>query len=79
MQSNVLNKREQTVLDVLREYQKNNVVITTFELMQKAHNTRPSNEIVTLRKKGYLIKTFYFKSDKGKLYGGYLLISEPLN
>lgn len=66
-----LNNRELTILNLLREFKKG---ISTMVLMQKANNTRPSNEIVTLRKKGYNIKTYYRKNEKtGSIYGVYKL------
>lgn len=70
-----LNKREIAVIEVLR---KNKQGLSTFELMRQTQNTRPSNEIVTLRQKGFNINTTYEKNEiTGKTYGVYTLLSEP--
>ena len=69
-----LNKREIAVRNALRKFKN----ISSFKLMSETQSTRPSNEIVTLRKKGYVIKTTYEKNENtGKIYGVYTLISEP--
>lgn len=62
---NELNKRELKVLEVLRKYENG---VSTMLLMEKANNTRPSNEIVTLRKKGYNIQTMYKTNEKTKKF-----------
>ena len=72
---NELNKRELKVLEVLRKYENG---VSTMLLMEKANNTRPSNEIVTLRKKGYNIQTMYKTNEKTKkFFGVYKLLNEP--
>lgn len=73
-----LNKREIKVLAVLREYKAKGGV-DTFKLSEATKNTRPSNEIVTLRKKGYNIRTITCKNENtGKTYYKYLLVGEPM-
>ena len=72
-----LKERVQKVLECLREYQSKGG-IDTFRLSHQAQNTRPSNEIVVLRKLGYDIDTIPTKNQNtGKIYYRYLLISEP--
>lgn len=72
-----MKERVEKVLSYLREYQDKGG-IDTFKLMYKCRNTRPSNEIVVLRKLGYNIATTTHKNKStGKNYYKYLLISEP--
>jgi hypothetical protein len=72
---NELNKREFKVLEVLRKYKNG---ISTMLLIQKTEMTRPQNEIVTLRKKGYNIQTMYKTNEKTKkFFGVYKLLNEP--
>lgn len=72
-----MSERVEKVLNYLREYQ-NKGGIDTFKLMYKCRNTRPSNEIVILRKLGYNIATITHRNKStGKNYYKYLLISEP--
>ena len=68
-----LNNRELAIV----EYLKGRYKVSTFELMNSCKTTRPSNEIVTLRKKGYNIITEYEKNPKtNKRYGVYTLIEK---
>lgn len=72
-----LPERLQKILECLRKYQDKGG-IDTFKLSYQAQNTRPSNEIVTLRKLGFNIATIPTKNkNTGKIYYRYLLLSEP--
>jgi len=68
-----LNSRENAII----EYLKGKYKVSTFELMSGCKTTRPSNEIVTLRKKGFNIITEYEKNpNTNKRYGVYTLLDK---
>lgn len=72
-----LTNREQRIYSYFREHNNN---ATTMELVEKCNNTRPSNEIVTMRKKGLKIITTWNKNENtGTIYAIYVLIDKEVN